>query len=82
MPADFLLLHSSEENSLCYVETANLDGESNLKSKFAFVEDIKVYPDQYEEVVGEMIIEQPNSELHSFSGKIQVLNQEEKHIDF
>lgn len=34
-PADMVLLASSSEGGLCYVSTANLDGETNLKIKTA-----------------------------------------------
>ena len=34
-PADLILLSSSEAHGSCFVETKNLDGETNLKAKHA-----------------------------------------------
>ncbi len=36
IPADCVVLSTSDEAHLCHVETANLDGETNLKLKYAF----------------------------------------------
>ena len=33
IPADVILLRSSDPQNICFIETANLDGESNLKQK-------------------------------------------------
>jgi P-type E1-E2 ATPase len=35
VPADMLLLHTSDPKGACFVETKNLDGETNLKIKSA-----------------------------------------------
>lgn len=32
-PADLILLKSTGPNGVCYIETKNLDGETNLKHK-------------------------------------------------
>lgn len=35
VPADLLILTTSDEKGIAYVETKNLDGETNLKQKQA-----------------------------------------------
>lgn len=35
IPADMVILSSTNPNGACYVETMNLDGETNLKHKQA-----------------------------------------------
>lgn len=37
-PSDLIILKSSNNSGLCYVETKNLDGETNLKHKAAVKE--------------------------------------------
>lgn len=36
IPADIVFLASHDKENLCYVETANLDGETNLKLKYSY----------------------------------------------
>lgn len=35
LPADILILATSEEEGRCFIETCNLDGETNLKRRSA-----------------------------------------------
>ena len=35
IPADLLIIKSSNENGFCYLKTSNLDGETNLKPREA-----------------------------------------------
>ena len=35
LPADMILVQSSDTKGVCYIETKNLDGETNLKHKTA-----------------------------------------------
>ena len=37
-PCDLILINSSSDKGICYVETKNLDGETNLKHKKALKE--------------------------------------------
>ncbi|KAL8953589.1 MAG: hypothetical protein Q9222_000584 [Ikaeria aurantiellina] len=66
-PADLVLLASSEPEGLCYIETANLDGETNLKIKQAIPETANfVSPGELSRLSGRIRSEQPNSSLYTY----------------
>ncbi|ERL87227.1 hypothetical protein D910_04625 [Dendroctonus ponderosae] len=68
--ADLLLLTSSEPNGLCYIETSELDGETNLKCRQCLVETAEMGQDDglISEFDGEIVCEQPNNLLNKFEG--------------
>ncbi|XP_031722586.1 phospholipid-transporting ATPase VD [Anarrhichthys ocellatus] len=72
IPADMLLLYSSDPRGVCYIDTANLDGETNLKQR-QVVSDL---PLQGEEFTAESFhcrveCEKPNNDLGRFRGYME-----------
>lgn len=66
-PADLVILASSEPEGLCYIETANLDGETNLKIKQAIPETADLVSSaQLSRLSGRVKSEQPNSSLYTY----------------
>ncbi|GLC46227.1 hypothetical protein PLESTM_001842700 [Pleodorina starrii] len=70
-PADLLFLTSETEEGTCYIETMNLDGETNLK--------IKKAPDETKDLAEQDFIqfrqaviecEGPNARLYQFTGNL------------
>ncbi|KAH7348408.1 P-type ATPase-like protein [Rhexocercosporidium sp. MPI-PUGE-AT-0058] len=70
-PADIVLLASSEPEGLCYIETANLDGETNLKIKQAIPETcVMVSLNDLSRLGGKLRSEQPNSSLYTYEATL------------
>ena len=79
-PADLLLLCSSEPKNVCFVETKNLDGETNLKHKIAPKEMLK-FRDEVELTQlfeGSMVCEPPSDQIYRFEGIIKVAGTQDK----
>nr|KAF6451701.1 ATPase phospholipid transporting 8A2 [Molossus molossus] len=73
LPADMVLLSSSEPQAMCYVETANLDGETNLKIRQSLNHTADM---QTREVLmklsGTVECEGPNRHLYDFTGNLNL----------
>ena len=70
-PADLVLVASSEPEGLCYIETANLDGETNLKIKQAIPETANlVNSSELSRLTGRVRSEQPNSSLYTYEATL------------
>lgn len=75
-PADLIILSSSEPMGMCYIETSNLDGETNLKirqalpltAKMTSLLDVRC-------MQGRVECEGPNNRLYDFVGNITFQSQ-------
>lgn len=73
-PADLVLLHSSGDDGIAYVETMALDGETNLKSKQATASLAKMCktPEFIALCKAQFVVEDPNLDLYTFEGRVTV----------
>jgi len=72
-PADLILLSSSEPQGMCYIETANLDGETNLKIRSSLpVTSEMTDPGTLSQLYGQVETELPNRHLYEFCGNMTV----------
>ena len=81
VPADLILLATSDSEGICYIDTANLDGESNLKVKSAVSDTNKIFKsvetEEFRTEVGKLeegVVhsEKPNNRLYNFEGYIRL----------
>ena len=72
VPADMIICATSEEDHSCYVETKNLDGEINLKGRFA-VQELSFLnsTDEVTQIPFIVEIEPQNTDMYRFNGAIR-----------
>ncbi len=81
VPADCLLIYSTNtDKKVCYVDTINLDGQTNLrqKSMVKYPEEIDIdNPLEYLNnfVNSKIFYEPPNDDIYNFEGKMDILGK-------
>jgi phospholipid-translocating ATPase len=72
IPADLVLLNTSEENGVAYIETMALDGETTLKTKRALPDLSMVCGNVHDlhSARADFYVEDPNKDLYDFTGKV------------
>ncbi|XP_037655211.1 LOW QUALITY PROTEIN: probable phospholipid-transporting ATPase VB [Choloepus didactylus] len=72
IPADILLLFSSDPSGICHLETANLDGETNLKQrrvvKGFLQQETQFEPERF---CNTIVCEKPNNNFNKFKGYME-----------
>ncbi|XP_038884727.1 phospholipid-transporting ATPase 1 [Benincasa hispida] len=71
IPCDMVLLSTSDSTGVAYVQTLNLDGESNLKTRYAKQETMSKMPDK-EKIVGLIKCEKPNRNIYGFHANMEI----------
>eukprot|EP00741_Cyanophora_paradoxa_P018927 tig00021105_g18272.t1 len=76
-PSDLIMLSSTGPNGTCYIETANLDGETNLKIKTSVKETREMMSEaQLQTLKATIKCEPPNDRLYTFSGSLLMGSKE------
>ncbi|XP_029971750.1 probable phospholipid-transporting ATPase VB [Salarias fasciatus] len=77
IPADLLLLHTSDPNGVCHIETANLDGETNLKQRTVVHGVCVTHPEfDPESFNSRVVCEKPNNNLNHFKCYVEKPDEE------
>mmetsp|Transcript_41348 Transcript_41348/g.62997 ORF Transcript_41348/g.62997 Transcript_41348/m.62997 type:complete len:165 (-) Transcript_41348:241-735(-) len=79
-PCDLLLIGSSLPKGICYVETKNLDGETNLKHKQVHKEILKLAGSEQEIFThfstAQIECEKENESIYTFQGNLKFIDRE------
>ncbi|KAK4342596.1 hypothetical protein RND71_038412 [Anisodus tanguticus] len=71
MPCDMVLLGTSDPSGIAYIQTMNLDGESNLKTRYARQETTSLVCEG-ETISGVIRCEQPNRNIYEFTANMEL----------
>jgi magnesium-transporting ATPase (P-type) len=73
-PADMILLSSPNNSGICYVETKNLDGETNLKHKISLPKVEQLLDSEYSVInlSGKVHFQEPNDQIYKFEGTLSL----------
>ncbi|KAJ3225401.1 hypothetical protein HK099_006859 [Clydaea vesicula] len=79
IPADVIIVSSSEPEAVCYVETKNLDGETNLKVHRGIQEfNYLTTPEDCTKMVCTIETEKPTVHMYAFNGNVTFENNGKK----
>ncbi|KAI6676689.1 hypothetical protein NL676_037485 [Syzygium grande] len=70
LPCDMVLISTSDPTGVAYVQTINLDGESNLKTRYAKQETLSKVPEK-EKISGLIKCEKPNRNIYGFQANME-----------
>lgn len=71
IPCDLVLLSTSDPTGVAYVQTINLDGESNLKTRYAKQETLSRIPEK-DIISGLIKCEKPNRNIYGFQANMEI----------
>ncbi|PIN21368.1 P-type ATPase [Handroanthus impetiginosus] len=74
IPCDMVLLGTSDPSGIAYIQTMNLDGESNLKTRYARQETNKLIVEGMT-ISGIIMCEQPNRNIYEFMANMELKGQ-------
>lgn len=69
-PADIVLLATSEDTGSCYIETCNLDGETNLKTRESLHSTCKIT--DFSNFKAKISYDPPNKLISAFNGNLEI----------
>ena len=71
IPADIVLLQSSEDDGSCFIKTDQLDGETDWKFRRAIKETLQLSPSELEQLAFSIDCEAPRNAIYSFTARMK-----------